>query len=254
METHSPLLMKDITPILSSLGLLDSEIKVYMAGLEHGANTIQDYAKKTRLSRQAVYTAIDMLTKRGLFSSSTRAKKRYFAAEHPEKLLAYAKRFNNEMQEKIGDLEHVLPQLTLQMGGDRPIVKVFEGKEGLKAIIEDMRKTHHNEILEITDSDAMYTVLTPEDLRSMRRELKKQNVRVRGLYSGKEGERILEVSDMTLPKELSHFKADVGVYGDTIRLVTFEGKMYSVLIESKILARTLTILFELAFKGMKQSK
>lgn len=244
--------MKDIRPILHSLGLLESEITVYLAGLEHGAGTILDYAKQTRLSRQAIYTAIDSLTKRGLVSSSLRGKKRYFASEHPEKLLAYARRHTEEMQSNITDLERVLPELALQMGGDKPVVKVFEGKEGIKAIVEDMRQTHFKEILEITDGDALYTVLTAEDLRGMRMELKRRKVKVRGLYSGKEGEQIVDVDPNTLAPEYSKFKADIGVYGNKIRLVTFEGKMYSVIIESQLLARTIAILFELAFKGNKK--
>jgi len=70
--------MKDITPILKSLGLLDSEVKTYLASLENGPETVLDLAKLTKLSRQAVYSAIDALTERGLMSSALRGKKRYY--------------------------------------------------------------------------------------------------------------------------------------------------------------------------------
>lgn len=246
--------MKDIAPILRSFGLLESEIKTYMAALENGSGTVLDLAKLTKLSRQAVYVAIDALTARGLMSSALRGKKRFYAAEHPDKLLAYARRHENEVKEKMKDLERILPEIELQIGGERPVVRVFEGKEGMRAIIEDMRMTRSKESVEISDLEAMYKVLTPDDLKAMRIEVKKSGSHVRGLYAGTPGEKVVSVDRFSLPKEFWGFKSNIGIYGeDKIALVTFEGKMYSVVIESKALTKALRTLFELAFKGGAKS-
>jgi hypothetical protein len=37
-------------------------------------------------------------------------------------------------------------------------------------------------------------------------------------------------------------------------MITFEGKMHSIIVESKLLAQTLGILFELAFEGFEKQK
>jgi len=58
--------MRNITPILQSLGLLESEVKTYETLLHHGAMTVIDISKRTKLSRQATYVAISGLTDRGL--------------------------------------------------------------------------------------------------------------------------------------------------------------------------------------------
>lgn len=126
--------MKDISSILHSLGFLDSEIKTYTSALEHGPATVIDLTKHTRLSRQATYVVIDQLTKRGLMSSVVRGKKKYYVAEDPEKLLSYAQRREVEIKERIRDLESVLPELKMKVGGEKPIVKLFEGKEGARAV------------------------------------------------------------------------------------------------------------------------
>ncbi len=244
--------MKEIKDILRSLGLLDSEVKVYMSGLKHGAGTILDFSKKTRLSRQAVYTAINALVERGLISSTLRGKKKFFASEHPRQLLAYAKRYSQDLEAKVGELKHMVPELALQMGGDRPIVKLFEGREGLKAIVEEKAKTHYTDSYEITDVDALYQIFPPEELAPMRKKLKRRGVSVHGLYSGSTSEKTLSGKRVMLGKEYSDFKSDIAVYGDKIEMVTFEGKMYSLIIESKLLARTITILFELAHKGISK--
>ncbi len=246
--------MKDLAPLLRSLGLLDSEIKVYVAGLTRGAGTILDFTKATHLSRQAVYTAVDALTDRGLFSNVMRGKKRYFAAEQPNKLIAYAHRYHHDVATKIADLEQMLPELTLQAGGDKPIVRLFEGKEGVRAIMEDWANTDFKEMDEIADTDALFTVLTPEDLAPLRKILKKRDVKVRGMYMGKkrsEG----TVGDLhTITSKEGEFKSHIGVYGDKINLVTFEGKMYSAIVESKRLAQAMRTLFHLAIEGVKAQK
>lgn len=243
--------MKDIVPLLRSLGLLESEVKTYLAGFEHGAGTVLDYTKETKLSRQATYAAIESLTKRGLMTSVVHGKKRLYAAEHPDKLLAYAKRREADMKEKIGELERALPELALQMGGEKPMVRVYEGKEGLRAIIEDMRAHPSQNLVEMTDLAAMYKVLSPEDLAHMRTEMKKIHARVKGIYSGTAIQSPEDIDRFFLPKELGDFKSNIGIYGDKITFVTFEGKMHSVVIESRPLVKTLRILFQLALQGAK---
>lgn len=242
--------MKDITPILSSLGLQNSEIKTYLSAFENGPSSAQDLAKLSSLSRQATYVAIETLTKRGLMSSVMRGKKRFYAAESPEKLLTYAKRKERELKEKVKDLEETLPELEMQAGGERPIVRMFEGKQGLRAIIEDKKNTKFDSTMEISDLEALYRVLTPEDLKTMRTELGKRKVKITGLYTGVPGKKVVEDTiRIPLPKKYAGFASDISVYADRVTLTTFEGKMYSVIIESEPLAKALTVLFELAVKG-----
>src|SRR3989338_2269699 len=243
--------MKDVASILQSLGLLDSEIRTYMAALESGAVSVVELTKLTKLSRQATYVAIESLTKRGLMSSLLRGKKRLYAAEPPNKLLAYAKRHDAEMHDRVRDLESMLPELEMRIGGERPLVRVLEGKEGIRAIIEDMRLRDFKNSSEIADLEAMYKALTPEDLQTMRLELKRRGVQVRGLYAGVPGPKTVDAQRVMLPDNMGGFKSNIGVSGAKIEMQSFTGKMYSVSIESEPLAKTLRILFDLAFKGAK---
>lgn len=241
--------MKDISPILKALGLLDSETKLYLRALEDGPGTVLDLAKATGLSRQAIYVAIESLTLRGLMSSALRGKKRFYAAEHPDKLLDYAKRRDAEMRERVQDLERLLPELELRVGGEKPIVKLFEGKQGLRAVILDMQASKAKDNLEIADLEAMRAVLKPEDLEPMRKELKKLGAHVRGIYAGEPSGKTLPSERFFLPASAGGFKSNVTVYGDKVAMVTFEGKLYSVIIESAALAKALKTLFRLALEG-----
>jgi HTH-type transcriptional regulator, sugar sensing transcriptional regulator len=241
--------MIDIAPILKSLGMLDSEVRVYLATLELGPSTVLDIAKHTKLSRPATYTAIDALTARGLMSAVQRAKKRLFAAEHPDRLLAYAKRQEHELEAKVADLARAIPDLALRVGGEKPIVKSYEGKGGLQAIIEDMRSTHPERLDEITNVDAMRSVLSDEDLAPLRKEYDRIRTNIRGLYAG--SARPSAADARLLPPELASFKGTIEIYDNKVAFVTFGGNIHSVIIENSDIAETMRALFGLAWEAGK---
>lgn len=244
--------MHDITPTLRSLGLLESEVKVYLAALEGGPSTVIDLASATRLSRPATYTAIETLTERGLMSTVQAGKKRLFSAEHPDRLLQYAKRRESELAERVADLERALPDLALRVGGEKPIVKSFEGKEGIQAIIEDIREARPQRIDEITNVDAMRTVLAQGELQPIRLELERIGTRVRGLYAGSNLRPSPNTDARVLPERLRRFKGNISVSGKRIAIITFTGKLHSIMIESEDLADTLRTLFDLAWETAKE--
>lgn len=246
--------MKDFEPILRTLGLLDSEIKTYLSALENGPSTVLELSKLTKLSRQASYTAIESLVSRGLMTSVLQEKKRFYAADHPQKLVDFARRREAQMKEHIQELTQSLPELELRVSGEKPVVKVYEGKEGVRAMMADIKVSKPTSSQEIADLEAMYKVLTVEDLTPMRNELKRLGTHVEGLYAGEPSRKIASSERHLLPKSMSDFKANITIYNDKIALVTFEGKMHSVLIESKALAKTLRILFGLAFTSDKHLK
>lgn len=240
--------MKDVTKILSSLGLLDSEIKTYLAALRNGPSTVLDLTKLTNLSRQAIYTAIEALSHRGLMASVQRGKKQFYTSERPTKLLSHAKRKETELAEQIQDLENILPELELQAGGEKPVVRVFEGKEGLRAILEDTRVSKPAELHEITDLDAMSTILTSEDLQPYRQTLQQIGTKMRSFSTSERQDQEPNIKRFHLTTEEANMKAHIGVHGDKIALITFEGKMYSIIIENKGLANALRVIFRRAEK------
>lgn len=240
--------MKDFAQILKSLGLNDSELKTYLAALKHGAGTVVELTKHTHLSRQAIYLAIESMTERGLMSSVLHGKKRLFAAEPPAKLLAYAKRKEAEMKEQIHDLEHSLPELELQIGGERPTVRMYEGKEAIRAYLTDVQKDKPKEVHEIADLDALDLVLSKEDLDPVRSEIKKANAKVVAFYARKNGYQSPSPSIQGLDIKHTGFKSNITIYGNKIALVTLSGKVFSVIIEDQHIADALRTLFDVAQK------
>lgn len=185
-------------------------------------------------------------------SSTTIGKKRLYSAERPEKLLAYAKRREQELDGHVKDLEEAVPELELRAGGQRPSVRVLEGKEGLRAYLVDLSKENPKIVYELTDRDAMYRVVTKEDLEPVRGHLIKTNSHLKALYAGNIPVRP-NSEIYPLPEEYTKFGSDITVYGNKIVLVSFGSKMQTVIIEEERLAAAMRILFEIAFKEAKKS-
>ncbi|MBI2644792.1 hypothetical protein HYW94_01270 [Candidatus Uhrbacteria bacterium] len=245
--------MYNITPVLQSLGFLDSEIKTYLSALEHGPGTVLDLTKKTHFSRQATYAVIESLTKRGLMSSVLRGKKKYFVAEDPEKLLAYAERREVDIKEKVGDLKRALPELKLKASGDRPVIRLYEGKESVLAVLNDLADHRFKEgnviLYEIEDIDTLFNAIDHKDFIPVLQKLKRFNIKAKGFYQGTPRGKTLDSIRYFLPPDVPKFKTSVTMYGNKIIFHTFEGKINTIVIESQSLANTLRVLFELGFKA-----
>jgi hypothetical protein len=194
------------------------------------------------------------MTERGLMSSVMSGKKRLFTAEAPYKLLAYAKRKETEMKEEIHGLELSLPELELQLGGERPIVQMYEGKEGIRAFMEEVRKVKPKTIIEVADADAVLKAMSSEELAPFRKEVSRHQPRIKGIYTGTiHVPTIVErIERILLPANSPRFSANITVFGDRVGLVSLEGKPYSIIIENKSIAQTLELMFDLAYVEAKR--
>lgn len=241
--------MKDIVPILQSLGFLDSEMKTYLASLQNGPSTVLELTKHTNLSRQATYVVIDELTERGLMSSVLRGKKKYYVAEDPDKLLSYAQRKEAEMKDRLHDLEQLLPEMKLRVGGEKPVVKYFEGKEGYRTVVADIRLSKAKVLYEILDYDAKKAILPREEGKNVKDALEKTGMKMYGFYAGTPRGESGITERYYLPEGEKDFNSCIAIYDDKIAFFTYTGKIHSIIIENKDLTRAMEILFKRAFKG-----
>jgi predicted transcriptional regulator len=241
--------MKDIVQILLSLGFAESETKTYLSSLERGPSTAADLAGSTGLSRQTIYGAIENLMERGLMSIAEHGSRTLFRIEPPAKLLTYAKRREVEIQEQMSDLAKLIPELELQCGGEKPVVKMFEGKEGILVFLEEMKNKTDGDVFEIADLTALYSIFTPEDLRPLQDSVGKSR-RAHGIYRTSSESQLRNADALLLPTEFEDFHGNVAVFGDTTVLASFEGKMHSMIIENHAIANTLRILLQLSIHSL----
>jgi sugar-specific transcriptional regulator TrmB len=133
--------------ILKKLELSDKEITVYLKLLEQGACSVRVLAEITELNRGTVYDILKNLQELGLVSFYHEDTKQKFVAEDPEKILQLANTRQAELKRAQEKITELLPQLkSLQeKGGNKPITKFYDGKGGIKFILDDILSTLQNQ-------------------------------------------------------------------------------------------------------------
>lgn len=133
--------MERIAQILKELGLDEKESRVYLSVLRLGQTTVSQVAQAAGVERTGTYDVLERLQKQGLVRHVAIGKIVNFAAEDPKKLLI-------DLEARRQQLEELIPQLANLYGEalTRPVSAIYEGKEGLRALLTDILKTQTKEI------------------------------------------------------------------------------------------------------------
>jgi sugar-specific transcriptional regulator TrmB len=241
--------MTDYVSLLRSIGLNESEAKVYLTNLELGPSPAHILVKRSGFSRPATYQAIDMLLEKGLITSVLRGKRNVYIAESPDRLMAVGHLQVQNLQSKVDDLQSVLDTLKLMQRGDRPVMRFVEGLEGLKMILQDLADTRPESTTEIVNIDSLGNVFSVEELKSVQGVLSDLKSGGRALLAGKVGSVRKGVKAKILPEAFSHFSGDFIAYGNKLAIVSYKQKLIGIVIESQVIADTFRTLFDLAWIG-----
>jgi len=139
---------------LRKLGLTEKEVHVYLAGLELGPSSVQKIAQKVRITRPTVYETIKNLEGKGLFTEIVEKTKRYFMAQSPERILGILRVQKREIDEKEREFIRVIAALESKYSKEKEGIKVFKGKEGLKALEETLSFSQTPEILIVNPKES----------------------------------------------------------------------------------------------------
>src|SRR3989344_4103194 len=118
---------------LKGAGLKMNEIKVYLAVLELGSTRIHNVAKRAGILRTTAYEVVKPLTKKGLISTVIKSGVLHLEAVDPQKL-------EKILEENLTNIRKIVQKLRQLKHSvkEKPSVELYEGKEGLKTILEDV--------------------------------------------------------------------------------------------------------------------
>lgn len=129
--------------ILKKFGLSDKEIKTYLKLLEIGSSSVRKIAELTGLNRGTTYDILKNLQQFGLVSYYHQDTKQHFVAEDPRRLERLIDNREKELNEIKNKIEDIIPELKSLQGSssNKPVTKFYEGKQGIKFIMEDVLQT-----------------------------------------------------------------------------------------------------------------
>lgn len=128
---------------LEVLDLTENELEFYLTLVKLGKCSVQKAAREMNIFRSSAYVLVESLAKKGLISQEFKKKGRDLVPE-PPKVLSRLIREKQKKVEKIKvEVEEKIPELlsSYEKSLKDPVIKVYEGVEGLKAIHQDILDT-----------------------------------------------------------------------------------------------------------------
>lgn len=232
-----------IQKYIEQLGYRRNEVRVYLASLGLGEATISEIAEKAQLPRTSVQTIVGKLHRKNLLNFYLRRRRKYWVAENPEKLLI-------DFRAKEAALKEIMPQLhALHYDtGVKPTVRFFQGRAGIKQILDDIIETKHNMLSLTSIEDAMQ--LLGDDFKDFIERRYVRMLRVQFLTNRSPETEELKKRDAEELRQTRFLSDDFKlknanfIYADKVAIISLNKKMpVGIIVEDGDLAETMTMLF-----------
>ena len=247
---------------LCQIGFTENESKVYLELLRIGAQPASTVAKYTGLNRTTVYSVLKALSYKGLVSSYTSKKVKYYVAADPNGLIGYVDRKCKTFDYYRTELLGLVPQFrALGVDGSfaRPVVNFYDGREGVRRLIyESLRSNepfmaylsiHKLICREPSEFLIEYRNFRIKQLKLPLKVLVIDTPEVREYLSFERGAEVLFV-DGEAGGAL--FEKEFTIFEDKVMIFSLDpGAEYGVVIESRAIAQMQKMVFEITWKGFE---
>ncbi|MBS3136584.1 hypothetical protein J4401_06550 [Candidatus Woesearchaeota archaeon] len=228
--------------ILQELGLTGNEAKVYLHLLENGSLSITEITDKVPIHRVNTYDLLRRLLEKGLVSFRIEGKKKYYSATSPEYLL-------KTLEEKENMLREILPRLQEKQksGMERHSVNVFQGKKGIKAILEDMLK--QKGVISVYGAQGNFAVTLPLYYQQFNRRRTIEKIKMKIIHSEiiREWRRKnpIAFADVRFISRFYDSPSTTFIYGNKIAIVMWTVPPIGIMISSKEISRSYSNFFDI---------
>jgi HTH-type transcriptional regulator, sugar sensing transcriptional regulator len=252
--------MEDLKKELEHLGLSEKEASVYLAALEMGPSPVQDISHKSKVNRATTYVMIESLAGRGLMSTFQKGKKRFYAAESPDRLMSIIEAQQKTLKEKQIELETALPMLSALYNaeGAKPQVRYLEGPEGGHATrqIFERLKGDFVQVVPLDDVHALEDMLHGRDEHID--NIIKQGVAGKVMFITEDQKAMSKLPKTDkIDYQFIHptdfpLHGEMAVRGNHVFLFSHKSALVSVVIVSQEIADLMRSIFDMAWRLKKE--
>ncbi len=247
---------------LIEFGLGEKEAKIYISLLELEIAGVQDIAKHANINRSSAYVSLESLRKKGLVSISDEKKVRQYIATPPEVILRAAEDKAQHQENVRKKIQSIVPEMKALYKGTKrkPIIKVFEGKDGLISAFEDTLCSSEK-IIRVSSAVGNLARILPNYLPEYVRRRFDLGIKMHGIHPyDKVFKKISEQSPkkfdtpIGIPENKYKLEADLAIYDNKIAYMSPRNGGLAIVIESKDISDVMKNLFDLAFQEAKKLK
>jgi sugar-specific transcriptional regulator TrmB len=243
---------------LQSIGLTKHEIQLYELLLKTGESPVASLVKKMKVKRPLVYHILDQLETKGLVTKREVVKKLHYTPLPPSQLLELTEEKYKEMERTRANLQAVLPSLASSyiLSVEQPIVRMYEGVEGLKEMYMDILKDRKPGLAVLQGED-MNEELAHWVTTYFTKERAKKKMPLKVIITGTDAKDFMQHDvearrfSRSVPQHLFPFQHEVTVYGDKVAFMHYKkgDKLVGLIITQPHFAQTLKAFFDLAWIG-----
>jgi HTH-type transcriptional regulator, sugar sensing transcriptional regulator len=238
---------KELLPILTAIGLTDKEARVYLSMIELGQSVVSQIAAKAKINRVTTYDIIKKLKEKGLLSTVTKNRIKYFSPTDPEIVAS-------TFEQKAASLKNAVPTLKRLRGETvHPRIQYFEGLEGIKAIYADTLTTKR-EILNFSNSEEIRKIWSEYDKEYVTKRAKKK-IHLKGITPSDEAGKKVHSEDAKynremrlIPKDKYNFTNEINIYDNKVAIISFSSeKPIGMIIQSSQIADSQRAIFQMCW-------
>lgn len=232
---------------LEEFGLENREAKVYVKLLELGEAGASELSKKVNILRPTVYDILDNMIKKGVVSYSISAGRKVFSAVDPLILEQIVEGKKKLISQFLPELREIAKSSTV-----KPFVETYIGSKGVKTIYDDMLK-EGKEVYHLFNYREYSKTFKLFFIQNFIKRRVEKGIRFKGIVSHIEDPEVAksnaeQLRELRTLDSLSDFEATLFIYGDKCGFMTYTETPMGVLIENKIIASSLRVLFECLWK------
>ncbi len=243
---------------LQDIGLSEKEAIVYISLLSVENSSVLDLSKKTKLNRSTSYVVLESLAKKGLVTETTVGKKTHYQAEPPERLQTYVEQRKIMLDEQAKKLKDVIPQIksVQREGGEKPIVKYFEGRDGLVSLHEEFFLGQNENAISylIYSKDLVDEIFSKQERDRYRGMRLGKNIKSKVMYTYKNGEVPTSEDGERVKVDADKYPilCDISICEDRVKIAILGKKLSGIFIRSKEFAETFRSIFNVGFDEKKK--
>lgn len=227
--------------LLTQIGLSAKEAEIYEIMLKLDKVPANKVLPQTSLKRTTVYSILEELAYKGLIEKDEAGTIIKFRAKHPYALKEYMESQISNIKTASSKLDAVLPEFIgiYQQAQNMPGIKFYEGREGIKKVLNDSLTTQ-GEICTYVDIESLMKYI-PDINNEYAQKREKLGIKKRGLIIDTPAARkyltnyYTQVTDSKLmPAKPLPFKTIMQIYDNKVSYITLDEKfMVGVIINDQ---------------------
>lgn len=245
--------------LLKGAGLSEKEVLIFNYLLENSESGAGEIIRSVNLKRGDAYNHIYSLSEKGLISRRTVNGRMKFYLEPPTNLETYIENRTKAILEAQKGLQAVMPGLlsTYNLSYHKPGVKVFEGDEAIKRVLEDTLKAK-SEILAFIDAESIIRYIPKINSWYGHERNKRQKEKLNLLFSSNFNEEYMGTHAIPYTKNrlIAHKANLLGVslhiYDNTVSFMTLKSNLkIGIIIDDPLIANLLKSIFQAVWELAK---